>query len=377
MSGHSIVAPSASSRRVQCPGSTRAEEGRPETDRTAAEEGTAAHFAASEMLAGNVVAEGQIAPNGLVLTEEMLDGAEVYDANVRGVLREVGLTPEQGHIEKPLPIHRIHPLSFGTPDFWIAWWVGAVLHIALWDFKFGYRFVDAYENWQAIEYLAGILALFPDVPDTRVVCTVRIVQPRSYHRDGPVRTWEVRAVDIRAHINVASNAAHAALNPDAPFKTGPECAECKARAACPTFLRSTNNAIDESTRDQPFDLPPAALSAQLRVVRAALKRLQACDVALSEQVQAHNRAGVIVPGWTVETGGGRLRWSAPVETIIGAGKVLGLDLTKTTQVVTPTQAEARGFPLAHFRDYTTSTRGAPVVVPDDGSRAARVFGTVS
>lgn len=371
---HSIIAPSASARRVQCPGSTRAEEGRPETDRTAAEEGTAAHFAGSEMLQGNVVAEGQVAPNGVVLTEEMLEGAEVYDANVRGVLREVGLTPEQGHVEKPLPITRIHPQSFGTPDFWIAWWAAGVLHIALWDFKFGYRFVDAFQNWQAIEYLAGVMALFPDVPDDCVLCTVRIVQPRSFHRDGPVRTWEVRGVDLRAQINIASTAAHEALAPNPRFKAGPECAECKARAACPTFQRSGFNAIDESSREQPFDLPVAALGTELHIVRAALKRLEAREAALSEQVLAHHRDGKIVPGWAVEAGGGRLRWVVPPGQIIGAGRVLGIDLAKPEQAVTPTQAEARGFPLAHFREFTSSTRGAPAVVPDDGSRARRVFG---
>jgi hypothetical protein len=88
MSEHALLAPSSAARWIACAGSVMMEVLYPETvEHAAAAEGTASHWAASEMLAGRVVAEGQVAPNGVVLSDEMIECAEVYVDNVMRVVR--------------------------------------------------------------------------------------------------------------------------------------------------------------------------------------------------------------------------------------------------------------------------------------------------
>ena len=49
-----------------------------EGDNGPAMEGTAAHWVFEEMLAGRDVVEGVVAPNGVTVTDEMIDGANIF-----------------------------------------------------------------------------------------------------------------------------------------------------------------------------------------------------------------------------------------------------------------------------------------------------------
>lgn len=373
---HSVVAPSASARRVQCSMSTLAEAMFPDVDKLAAMEGEAAHWGLARMLKGETVGNGEIAPNGIALTEEMVDAAEVMAWDIERELRPFGITPAQGAIEQPVAIPRIHPQSWGTPDYRI--WLRPptlALTLLLYDFKFGHTYVEAVNNWQCIEYVAGVLAEAQGVPDEAIRVRVKIVQPRAYHRSGPIREWAFTASDIRAQINVASNAAHEALGPNAVARTGPECQHCKARAACPTFQRSAYRAVDEASREHPHELPPEALATELRIVREALQRLKARESGLSEMgLQMATKRGQRLPGFGVEYGQGRERWTKPAQSIITIGRMMGVDLAKAPQAITPKQAEAKGFRLDQFPDLVERPNGAAELVMDDGAAATRVFG---
>ena len=377
MSEHSIIAPSSADRRVQCSMSTTAEARFPDSDREEAAEGEAAHWGLAEMLHGRVIAEGQITPNGVFLTGEMVEAAELVCDDVARELAPFGQVPSQGQIEQRLAIPRVHPQSFGTPDYWI--WTrspAGAPTILLYDFKFGHRVVDVYENGQLIEYVAGVLDMHgvTGANDQSIRVRVKIAQPRAYHRDGPIREWAFMASDIRAHINRASNAAHEALGANPVARTGPECRDCRARHACEALQRSGYNAVDESSRQQPAEMDAAALAVELRIVRAAVERLAARESGLTEQALSLSRRGVLVPGWAIERGQGRKRWTKPAQSVLMMGRMAGLDLAKPPEPITPLQAEKLGLSLAAFPGLVDQSQGAPTLVPDDGSRATRVFG---
>jgi hypothetical protein len=374
---HSVVAPSSSARRVQCSMSTTAEARFPDSDREEAAEGEAAHWGLAEMLHGRVIAEGQIAPNGVFLTDEMIEAAELVYDDVARELARCSLVPSQGRIEQRLAIPRVHAQSFGTPDFWT--WTqpyGGAPTLLLYDFKFGHRVVEVYENWQCIEYVAGVLdeTGINGLTDQTVRVRVKIAQPRAYHREGSIREWAFTASDIRAHINRASNAAHEALGPNPVARTGPECRDCRARHACTALQRAAYNAVEESSRQQPAEMDLAALAVELRIVRAAVERLAARESGLAEQAQSILRSGRTVPGWAVERGQGRKRWTKPAQSVLMLGQMAGLNLAKPAEPITPLQAEKLGFPMHQFPGLVDSSQGAPVLVPDDGSKATRVFG---
>lgn len=373
MTAHSVLAPSSSARRIQCPGSTLLEAAYPETETTPeAAEGEAAHWAAAEMLSGRLVDIGQIAPNGVVLTQEMVEGADLYYDDVVATLRPHGLASHQGRVEQRIDIPRVHPQSFGTPDY--AVWLRPD-SLAVWDYKFGHRYVEVYENAQLIEYVAGLLPR--GVDDRAVDVTVKIVQPRAYHRNSPIRSWSFKASDIRAHINIAETAAHEALGPEPRQRVGPECRDCRARHACVTLQRAAMRELDEAGREQPLELPPAALGLELAMLRDGIRRLEARASGLEEQALAQIKRGASIPGWRVEHGAGRQRWAKPAAEVLAIGTMLGVDLARPVEPITPHQAVKAGLPAEMLTALAETPRGGATLVRDTGSAARAVFGRVS
>lgn len=374
MSGHSIVAPSSADRRVQCPASTTMEarypEGEPSPDQA---DGEAAHWGLAETLKGQTVGLGQIAPNGVPLTEEMLEGVDVMHADILRELAPHGLVPTQGKIEQPMRLPKIHPESWGTPDFriWLPGW-----HLLMYDFKFGRRYVPAFENAQMIEYMTGELdwAEQHGVTDQQIRVTFKIVQPRNYSPEGAVRAWTFRASDARALVNRASNAAHEALGPNPRANVGPECRDCRARRACPTLQRSAMHGCDIAGTAQPFDLPVEAMSLEYRTLKRYLTLMEARASGLEEQLLALARTGKPTPGVRIEHGRGRVRWSIPDSQVVAIGDAMGVDLRKPLEAITPKQAVDKGLHAAVLDGVTKVGRGEAQLVEDDGSLARRIFG---
>lgn len=379
MSGeHSILAPSSSARRVQCSGSTVAEAANPQTeDSPEAAQGTAAHWGCAEMLAGRLIDVGQVAPNGVYLTAEMVEAADLYCDDVQRELASFGVDPDAGQIEQSLPIKRVHPQSWGTPDFriWLAR-PATRLRLLIYDFKFGHRVVEAFENAQCVEYVAGALdeAQAKGIADVDIDVTVKIVQPRAFHRDGPIRSWSFNASDIRALVNIASGAAHEALGPNARFRVGTECRDCRARHACVTLQRAAMDACDVAGQAQPFDLPVAAMALEYRTLQRHRKLLGARESGLQEQLLALGKRGAPIPGLRIEHGAGRERFTVPDDVVIQIGAALGVNVARPPEAMTPKQAVKAGMPPEVLAGIVNTPRGEAKLVEDDGSLARRIFG---
>lgn len=377
MSGeHSPLAPSSAARRIQCTASTRMEAAVPQVeDSPEAAAGTAAHWGLAEMLHGRVVAVGQIAPNGVFLTEEMIEAAEVMHDDIVRELQPFGLVPSQGTIEQPVAIRRIHAQSWGTPDFRI--WVNRPnekLRLYVYDFKFGHRVVEVFENAQMIEYVAGALDEVRSVhSDFDVHVIVKIVQPRAPHRDGPVRSWKFNGDAIRGDVNVASAAAHEALGPNAKQRIGPECRDCKARHQCPTLAAAAMNACDLAGAAQPFDLSPDAMALEYRTLQHYQRLMKARITGLEEQLLAIGKSGKRLNGLAIEHGAGRERWTIPDADVIAIGQALGVNVAKPPEALTPKQAVAAGLNPTVLPGIVNRPRGEAQLIEDDGSLARRVF----
>lgn len=366
---HSPVGPSGAAQRIQCPASVQMQQRYPEVEPSPkAAEGTAAHWAAQCMLLGTgAPAVGAQAPNGVLIDEGMLDAAEMYVDDIR---RNVAV--ETGACEVPVTIRRIHEQAWGTPDF-RTWVAPFTLH--LWDFKYGHRPVEAFENQQLIEYAAGCHeGVARAIADTQVTVVATIVQPRAHHPEGPIRRWTFNLGDVRAQINVGSNAAHEALGANPHAATGPACWDCTARHACGTFQREFQSALGEAGRMTPLDLRPAEAAVELHVARRALKTLEARTEALEQQVLRDIRAGRPVPGWSVSHESGRTTWSRPAAEVLNLGALMQIDLGKPAACVTPRQALDLGVPAEVVKQFSTTKPGAAKLTLDSGVRARSVFG---
>lgn len=370
MSGvHSPVGASGAAQRNQCPASVKMQQRFPEIgERPDAAEGDAAHWAASRILAGELPEVNEQAPNGVFLTEEMVQGADMWYDRISAVLKPYGKRTQDGHIEQQISGTNIHPLAFGTPDYHI--WLEP-RHLFLPDYKFGHGYVEVVENDQLIDYAAYLIP--HDVDDREILVTTAICQPRSYHRDGPWRTWVFRASQIRGNINISVASAAEALSDEPRMRPGSECKYCTARHACEPFLRVANHQFDVVRGLQVVEMKPADVGLQLLKTRDALARMEAYQSGLEEQAQALIRSGRSIPGWRMESTVGREKWTAPVEQLRAIGDMMGVPMVRDNPI-TPAQARQAGIPEDTVAALSSRGSGGSALVPDDGSDARRVFG---
>jgi hypothetical protein len=378
MIAHAILAPSSLGTVIVCPGSLQLAAHYPEApgeETQDALEGTAAHWGGSEQLEGRDVALGQVAPNNVVLTEEMLDSADAYVNAVRKVV------PVGGQVEQRVDISVVHPFMWGTPDFWHYDPVQRTLHVA--DFKHGHRYVEVFECWQLIAYALGILntlQLDGTIPnDLDVSVRFMIVQPRCYHRDGAARVWHTRAPDLRPYFATLTMAAYAAVTfegqlvPNAPCVVNPGCLDCRGRHACPTLQRAALARVDLAGTPVPFDLPAEALGNELRVIERAIMLLEARQTGLKEQVKSLITRGETVRWYRLEQTQGREKWTRPPGEILALGSLMGVDLAKPTEAITPAQARKKGLDDALSRAYSGHPNAGLALVADDGKMLRKIF----
>lgn len=368
---HFPLSASAAARWAACAGSVNLCSLYPSEDTPKSLEGTAAHWVASEKLAGIDVPLGAIAPNGIEVTEEMLDGADMYAEDVLAVARLGG----ELHVEKTMGCHTIHSDCGGTPD---AWHHDSGV-ITVWDYKFGHGFVEVYENKQLIVYAAGILELLgvktgSGVDDQFFTFRFRIVQPRNHHRDGPIREWAVKASDLRAHFNILRAAAEKAwLRIDAQCTPSAECVHCSARHVCEALQQTGFKGMDYAGGSTPLKLDNAALGTELTLLNHYLARMEARKTGLEEMAAAEIKAGGVVPGWALNSTAGRLGWTKPVDEVIALGQMMGVDVSKPG-VITPTQAIKAGLPDTLVAGYASRPPGGLKLGVADEGKARRVFG---
>lgn len=379
MSTHAFLAPSSAFRWVRCALSASLEEAYPETEESPSSlEGTAAHWAVQMLLQGTPAAVGAQAPNGVAVTQEMLEAAELVRADVAATLG-----PDWAKslvIEKAVQIPRVHPTqNWGTPDYraW-RWQPNGILRLTVWDFKYGHGIVEVFENWQLIDYAAGLLDEMHGYADEIEVELV-VIQPRAFHRSGTVRRWITSSAALAPYFDRLAAAASAALGPT-PFATPtPEgCKNCAGRHACEALQRTAYVAADTAGRYGALDLSPHALGLELRSLKRAQALLEARVSGLEAQAAAAIKSGQLVPFWVMESTPGRLAWTKPAAEVFALGEMLGLKLQKDPEPITPAQAKAAAKAAkidgALFDAYATRPAGAVKLVADDGSKASLTFG---
>lgn len=351
MNTHAMLAPSSAARWVQCAGSVIMSACYPQEESDTSREGTLAHAVASALLMGQPVP-----PDA---TEEMLDGAETYVDAIRATIPN-GLPLV---VESRVDCTSVHPDNWGTPDTYAIDYDKRRLYV--FDYKFGHRHVEVFENWQLIDYAIGVREVArkarPDVTFDDVVLVV--IQPRSYHRDGPVRSWTLNKDDALPYQRRLRDAANAAMQPDAVTTTGDECRDCPARHACPALQSAAYAAVEFSGVNIPFDMLPGALGRELSVMQSAADLLKARISGLENEVLGTIKRGVIVPGWMTEQGSGREKWARPIDEILALGEMMGVSVSKPS-AITPKQAIKAGIPAAVVAGYTETPVGSVSLVRD-------------
>ncbi len=398
---HAPIAPSSLDLTVKCPASVKLQAAvskLPETEEEA--EGTAAHYVAlvyarggeKFMPIGTPFKVG-LKPREWVVDVDMAAGARYYADALGGFHTDL-------RTEDSVAVKRVHPEHcYGTPDGWRffpdarkayatcpaeispdLFGKGLIKLLRVGDYKYGHRYVEVFENYQVMAYASGVMdRLALDDLDPDLWLELFIAQPRSYHRDGPVRKWIVQAQALRAYINIASNAAHEALGENPRASTNNSCVDCKARHACKTLQYAVSAFLDFSTTGELVEMPHEAIGAELALVQDAIKRLEARETGLAAQAEALIRQGKPVAFFHMEPGQSRLSYfeDVNVDEVVGLGDILGIDLrkprTRKDSLLTPTQAIQLGVEADTMKHYASRPPAALKLARDNSITARKVF----
>lgn len=372
MADHAFLAPSSAhiwGAPDGCPAYPRMAALYPDDEETPeSREGTAAHWYLEETLRGNPVKAGDVAPNGHPVTQEMVECAADLLADVESWRFDCA---GMFLIEQRVHMPRIHPtLNWGTLD--IAGVNLAAKKIRHRDYKFGHRYVDAWENLQCVDYVVGVARHFGITITEEWTIEVGIFQPRCYHPEGPKKIWTCTGARFLELADSLAYAARKATEPDAPMHTGDHCRDCSARYDCPALIAAGGASVDLSLRGVPQVLTPQKAGLVRSHITGAIARLEALQSGIDAQIEAYIRKGQHVPGCELRAGDGREFWTVPVEEVYALGDLFGKELRKP-EARTPAQARKLGIDEAVISAYSSRRKGELKVTAMDDNRAAKAF----
>jgi hypothetical protein len=211
---HSELPPSSADKWFHCHAWRRLTAGLPDESSAAAEEGTFAHDCYAKHLEGTEELESSCQ------TQEMFDHLQTC----------VDWVKDQ---EGDLLIERRVDFGSGFGYVGLTGTADNILvhpdHLTIADLKYGRGVVEVADNLQLMVYLVGAVEEFGPRPNYRLV----ILQPRPYHKDGPIREHWVTHAQFIEFRTALEKAIEQNYNPKAQATVGEHCRKwCNALGSC-------------------------------------------------------------------------------------------------------------------------------------------------
>lgn len=233
MTVHAKLGASSANRWMNCPGSINFIAMQPECflDNSSeyADEGTKAHALAEALLNKNLTLLSELEGTEILdISDEpqmdLTEAVETYTDYINSSLQPIDIL----HIEEKF---FINDELFGTNDACIERLTFNNLEVI--DYKHGVGVpVEVKDNKQLKYYAIGAMKSFGDHFDS---VKLTIVQPRSFHSDGPIRSWEIEPKKLLEFKDELLEAGEATKKKDAPIVAGDHCRFCPAIAVCPAY----------------------------------------------------------------------------------------------------------------------------------------------
>lgn len=239
--------------------------------------------------------------------DEMVEGVGKY---IDAIATIADGTDWDLEYEVRVNLHHIHPELYGTGD--VVGYNAATKHLLVGDLKFGMGVVEP-TSLQLMTYAVGAVHRLQNRGVDRVTCM--IVQPRAWHKDGPVRTVEYDAADMVIGEERIRQAIVLAELPDAPLAAGDHCRFCPAMAECPTHAEALGAGIVAIEMAADVALPTLPVVTTLsdeqvgRLVENA-SRIEAWIVAVKRMAREAALGGRSVPGMKLVAGRRLRKWKS-------------------------------------------------------------------
>lgn len=368
MTDHANLPPSSAKEWGNCDAWLRLNEASPEPPESdAAAWGNEAHELARRMIESH--ARGGTQYPERVDDDEMWRTAEIYANHCKGLMQSTSVFGGEAlGVEQRLDMPTVSREVWGTADFYIWHAQSRTLYVR--DFKTGYLVVEP-DDPQLQLYAVGVASKLC-LRGERFTVNLGVVQPRAFHRLGPVRTVTIDGIDLITNVAAGLRTrAEANLARDGQAQAGPHCRNCIARSRCPAAIAAGPELLNVVAEGVPTEPTPAELGTLLSWTKRAIKHLEQMAKAYEGEIEAHLRSGAIVPGWSLEPSQGRKDWTVPRDQVLQLGKLFGVDLDKPG-TVTPTQARDLGIPEEIIIGYCTRKQSG-VKLTEAGDLAASVF----
>lgn len=359
---HSPLGASGAERWMHCPGSNvllKALRLPPSDEEDYQINGSAAHEAAAACIIGRLDAwevVGEEFYGKTKVTAEMAEAIQTYLDYVNE--RRRGSWWCEFKISDDL-----HPLFYGTVDY--AELYDGTLEVV--DFKYGEGIiVEPENNPQLLYYAYGLLQHQPGA--RRVKLT--IVQPRAWHPESRIRSWELTADEVAEWGEKTLLPAMLAAEVDETLDAGPWCRFCPAKLACPLLYGLFKAAANINPKDI-VNLSDEAAARDYRLREAVKFYMKAQEQDMFRRLNG----GRQIEGVKLVNKKADRVLKAGAKEVFEAK--FGEDIYETKQMKSPAQLEKLGSAakeLVHEWSYMPLT-GYTVALAEDKRQAVRVQST--
>lgn len=322
---HARLAPSASKRWLSCPGSIAlCDKVPPQADSSYAIEGTNAHTLGEKCLkegkdAAHFIGKSLKGRDGnFKVDEEMAEAVQVYVTEVTALMSFV--PDATARIEERFDLSWLHTGMFGSNDACVYDPETKTLHI--FDYKHGAGVVVEPEwNSQLMIYAIGAMHSIWSSQSNRMktafsvlelIDTVRlvIVQPRAFHADSSIRSWEISASDLMFWArNVLKPGAIETEREGARLSAGDHCRFCPAIAVCPEQIKRACEVAKVDFEIAPLLPSPDSLTPNdLAKVMAVSELFGVWSSEVKAYAQAQAESGFRIPGYKLVARRAERKW---------------------------------------------------------------------
>jgi hypothetical protein len=291
-------------------------------------EGNAASWLAARLMRGHIVepdAVGETAPNGWVITEDMLGHVMAFTEYMRSF--------GGAQYSHTTPVVLGDGAIIGHLEDNIAVVAGQTLHV--FDLRYGWRIVEPERDPTLMCYGLGLA----NEMTARIV--LHVYQPRPFHPDGPGRSWTIPATeatqwhDWLVHMANLGNSGNQAAHP------GPQCRRhnCELQASCAALKASTyHNHERIAGRGVDRKMSPAELAAELDFLEHAEDVLKARKAGIEAEAEGRIRNREHVAGWEVVMRKGQRKFTVEADKV---KQITGIN-PYVEKLCTPAELERRG-----------------------------------
>jgi len=368
-----IPRPSAANRWASfngCPGSVQLESHYPDEETDSAIEGTAAHELLEMVMTSNIDAFDMVdkpTANGLFFTEEMA----------------VAVTETFNHVMAIAPLHEWHVEEYvnidmvlfghgGTPDLWHYNPNTETLTIP--DLKFGWGIVEAFENWQLLDYAVGIY--YHLLKHNNMISKIDLIihQPRPHHPDGKFRMWSLTVEQLQPYFEQLKFAANSTAD---YITTGAHCRHCTAMQGCPAGRLAVLSIVAFAYKPMIEEYTDEGLSNEKDIIDIGMKILKQRSESIDGLIEERINDGHIVPGYGFERSTARRKWlPGATEKLKAYSLLYAKPLTKEAPI-TPTQAKKLGMSESLINEMSIIPEtGLKLIKRNATETAQRTFGDV-